>query len=304
MAVTQNQRVIERAQIADTTNTVPPATLYADSDRVTMRASETADGARIVYELSFPKYREVWLKDLRSQQQQMLVRVDDAAQVNAVISPDGKHVVYTVGPTSDTGNGQLIETSGGVARQLCEGCGLRGFLSDNRRVLAVWDDRHAIGTIDTVTRDKVELLRDQEGTLDRPHASPDNRWLAFRSIKGDIQKSFLVPLNPGHPAARSAWQMIQEPTTTGRPTGWSLDRDVLYLLLDADGFRCLWGQRVDPSTGRLAGLPFAVRHFHGSVNNTGQAMSTSFGNPITTDGFMYEDVNIIGNLWRLQVPAE
>ena len=52
------------------------------------------------------------------------------------------------------------------------------------------------------------------------------------------------------------------------------------------------------------GLPFAVRHFHASVNITGQAMSTSFGNPITPDGFMYEDSNMIGNLWRLQTPVE
>jgi Tol biopolymer transport system component len=98
VAVTQNQRVIERAQIGDRTYTVPPVRLYADTHTVTMRASETADGARIVYELSFPKYREVWLKDLRRQEQQMLVRVDDAAQVNAVISPDGKHVVTRLVP--------------------------------------------------------------------------------------------------------------------------------------------------------------------------------------------------------------
>jgi Tol biopolymer transport system component len=301
--VTENQRVIERAPIGERTNTDPPVKLYTDTRTVTMRASETADGARIVFELDFPKYREVWIKDLQRQEQQMLVRLDGAAQASAVISPDGKHVVYTVGATADIGDGQLIETSGGVPRQLCETCGLRGFLSDNRRVLAVWDDRHTIGTIDTVTGDKAELIRDQDGALDRPHASPDDRWLAFRQLKGDVLKSFLVPLTPAHPAARSSWQQIQEPTTTGRPAGWSLDSRVLYLLLDTDGFRCLWGQRVDAVTGRLAGSPFAVRHFHRS-DNEAQGMSTSFGNPITTDGFMYEDANVIGNLWRLHVPVE
>ena len=35
------------------------------------------------------------------------------------------------------------------------------------------------------------------------------------------------------------WIPVDEPTTTGRPAGWSLDGSVLYLLLDADGFRCL-----------------------------------------------------------------
>ena len=304
VAVTENRRVIERAPIGERTNTDPPADLYTDSHTETRRASETADGARIVYELSFPKYQEVWLKDLRRKEQQMLVRVDDTGQVNAVISPDGKHVVYTFGPAAEYGNGQFIETYGGVPRQLCQVCSLHGFLSDNRRVLAVWDNQHTIGTIDTVTGDKVELIRDQDRELGRPHASPDDRWLAFRQLIDKVNKSFLVPRTPGQVATRPTWQQIQEPTTTGRPAGWSLDSRVLYLLLDTDGFRCLWGQRVDPVTGRLAGLPFAVRHFHGSVNNTGQAMSTSYSNPITADGFMYEDLNVIGNLWRLQTGAE
>ena len=302
VAVTENRRVIERAPIGDRTNTDPPALLYTDSHSETRRASETADGTRIVYELSFPKYQEVWLKDLRRQEQQLLVRAWMA--FNAIISPDGKHVVYTVGSTPDVGNGQLIETSGGVPRQLCEGCGLRGFLSDNRHVLAVWNDLRTIGMIDTVTGDKVELIRDEEGTLDRPYASPDDRWLAFREQIADVAKSFLVPLTPGQVAIRSTWQQIQEPTTTGRPAGWSMDSRVLYLLLDTDGFQCLWGQRVYPATGRLTGAPFAVRHFHGSVYHTLQGLSTSFSNTITNDGFMYEDLNVLGNLWRLQTGTE
>lgn len=59
VAVTENQRVIRRAPIGERTNTDPPVELYADTRTVTARASETADGARIVFELSYPKYREV-----------------------------------------------------------------------------------------------------------------------------------------------------------------------------------------------------------------------------------------------------
>jgi hypothetical protein len=89
---------------------------------------------------------------------------------------------------------------------------------------------------------------------------------------------------------------VQEPTTTGRPTGWSLDSQVLYLFLDSDGFRCLWGQRVDGS-GRLSGLPFVVRHLH----RIGGA-STSFGNSITREGLLYERSNVTANLWRIVSP--
>ena len=91
---------------------------------------------------------------------------------------------------------------------------------------------------------------------------------------------------------------IDEPTTSGRPCGWSLDSRVLYLLLDTDGFRCIWGQRVDHESGALIGKPFAVRHFH-----TTKGMSTSFGNAITAGGFMYEAADESANVWKLTRPS-
>jgi hypothetical protein len=69
---------------------------------------------------------------------------------------------------------------------------------------------------------------------------------------------------------------------------------VLYLLLDTDSFRCLWGQRIDPGTGALVGPLFAIRHFHTTVG-----MSTGFGNPITAEGFLYEAADTSANLWML-----
>jgi hypothetical protein len=87
---------------------------------------------------------------------------------------------------------------------------------------------------------------------------------------------------------------IVEPTTTGRPAGWSLDSPVLYLMLDTDGFRCLWGQRIEPATGALVGKPYAVRHFHRTIG-----MSTSFANAITNGGFIYEAAEVSANLWKL-----
>jgi hypothetical protein len=66
-------------------------------------------------------------------------------------------------------------------------------------------------------------------------------------------------------------------------------------LLDEDGFRDLWGQKVD--AGRPIGKPFLVHHFH---DVTG--MSTSLGNAIAKEGFLYEGARRMSNIWRL-VPA-
>ena len=73
-----------------------------------------------------------------------------------------------------------------------------------------------------------------------------------------------------------------------------MDSRTLYLLLDVDGFRCLWAQSVD-AAARPVGAPAPARHFH---NVTG--MSTSFGNAVTAQGFLYEAEDATANLWKLQ----
>ena len=90
-----------------------------------------------------------------------------------------------------------------------------------------------------------------------------------------------------------------KPTTSERPCGWSLDSRVLYLLLDLDGFSCLYGQRVEAPPG-LVGQAAVVRHFHD--RNSQQGFGTGYGDAISTEGFLYEGARTPGNLWRLVLP--
>ena len=106
--------------------------------------------------------------------------------------------------------------------------------------------------------------------------------------------------HPRAAANRSGWSPIDQPTTTGRPAGWSLDATLLYLLLDTDGFRCLWAQKIDRDSGRPVGRPVLIRHFHSTIV---QELSTSFGNAISTNGFLYGGGTLNANLWRLPMAA-
>jgi len=114
-----------------------------------------------------------------------------------------------------------------------------------------------------------------------------------------VNRIFVVPFIPGHPPPDNLWIPIDEPTTTGRPAGWSLDGSVLYLLLDADGFRCLWGQRVDQTSGRPLGGPSPARHFHGSRVATAGGVSSTFGNAVSAVGFIYEAMDTRSDIWKL-----
>jgi hypothetical protein len=289
------ERVIERASIANPAE--PAARLYADTGTSTWRASETSDGSVIVFERDVEGAREIWAKHTRSGRQELVTRVPGGAQVNATISGDGARIAYTQNSEvtgGSAGTGFVVETAGGVPRQVCDGCEMHGFLADNQSVLAALNDGHAIRLIDVRSgraRDLVVATAGQR--LDRPHASPDDRWLAFRYQSNSVGKSFVVRLTRDRPISTKGLVPIDEPTTTGRPCGWSSDSRIVYLLLDTDGFRCLWAQPID-QVGAPVGTPVIVRHFH-----TTKGISTSFGNAITADGFLYEAAEELANVYKL-----
>jgi eukaryotic-like serine/threonine-protein kinase len=298
-ASTQNVRVIERAPLDGTEPPRPPVQLFADLAADTGRPSETRDGETIVFERSPSAGTiEVWTRNVRSGIEQLITRVASSRLLSATISPDGSRISYTVlGESGNTGRGFVVESARGVPSQVCESCVTTGFLSDNRRLLI--HSGRSIRVHDVFAGSSVEAVSSGAGSLHRPHASPDDRWLAFGgnlTRETSRAQSFVAPLRPGQPvAAESLMPIREDPLGTGRPTGWSLDSRTVYLLLDTDGFRCLWGQRID-AAGRLDGKPTPIRHFHGA---DWAALSTSFGNSVTADGFMYSTIKSRGNIWSL-----
>jgi hypothetical protein len=294
-ASTQNIRVIERAAFDSSGHPPPPEQLYADFAPDTGRPSETGDGAVLVFERLSAGGIEVWTRNLRTRIEQLITKVDASPGLSATISPDGSRIAYTVIDGSGrAGTGFVVETARGVPSKVCDDCVVSGFLSDSRRLLLSSGD--SIRVHDVVSGTSADAVTAPGARLNRPHASPDDRWLAFRNNVDRGGKPFITPLTPGRPQGRDAWLAIDEPTTTGRPTGWSLDGRTAYLLLDTDGFRCLWGQRLD-AVGRLEGTPVPVRHFHGADWAT---MSTSFGNAVSADGFLYSILRTRGNIWSLE----
>ena len=298
-AVIESARVLERVPISG--NPLPGAltTIFSSKGRGTGRPSQTTDGRTIVFEQNFARYQEIWVKNTQSNEQRMLLRVDTRAAVNPVVSQDGARVGYTVGTDPDRGVGYVIHAGGGVPKQICANCGVHGFLADNRRVLIVAEDQRQIllANVETLTTERLVDTSGGRLQVDRPHASPDDRWLAVRRVDGTRAKVFVIPLTPGRPNALvEGPDQVDEPTTTGRPCGWSPDSRIVYLLLDIDGFRCLWGQHVD-GNGRLMGQPLAVRHFHSPIQD--DQFSTSYGNSITADGFLYGRSRTEGNVWTL-----
>ena len=288
------ERIVERVSLEAGRSPASPESVAADGNAFPRRASTSRDGNVIAIERDDGTAKEIWLKDLRSRTQQIVVRVESSGIASATISADGTRIAYNRDATDVLGSGGIgtvVETAGGVPKEICKGCRLWGFMPDSRRAIATVD-APGIRLIDVISGEATDVMTGADARVDRPSVSPDGRWLAFRRQAGNGLKTYLTSMAA---ASVASAQPIDEPTITGRPAGWSPDSRLLYLLLDSDGFRCLWAQRVDPVSGALVGSPTVARHLHDVVG-----VSTSFGNAVTSQGFLYEAMSVRSSLWRVR----
>jgi hypothetical protein len=74
---------------------------------------------------------------------------------------------------------------------------------------------------------------------------------------------------------------------------------MLYFVSDQDGFRCLWAQRLEPSTKHPAGPAFAVYHFHHArLSLTGVGLTPAAAGPsVAKDKIVFALGELTGNVW-------
>ena len=89
---------------------------------------------------------------------------------------------------------------------------------------------------------------------------------------------FIAPFNrTGDQEPEDNWIQITKDNARNNLAAWAPDGRTLYYLSDRDGFRCIWGQRLDPDTKKPLGEAFAVYHSHSarlSLNNAGHERAT------------------------------
>jgi hypothetical protein len=258
--------------------------------------------------LAYPRIRvtesEIWLKDLKTGRERHLATTP-LSQLNPVISHDGTKIAYTV-PEGRTVAGYFIPTVGGTATKVCDGCNLQGWLPDNRRILALNFGAGAtnpggvpgrVQVIDVTNAAAQDVLVDPKAGIGRVDVSPDGRWLAFQS-RGHV---WLAPFDLRKQPSESQWTSVLTVAegSAERACGWSPNAQLLYLLLERDGFRDLWAQHIDTSRGVAAGEPFLVEHLHEPRRRWG---STPYGTAIVNGAFIFTQTELSGSIW-LRDPA-
>ena len=264
-----------------------------DDNARTGRASLSEDGRLMV----FPKYEfasgGVWARDLTTGREWQLAATP-VTPLNPVVTVDGRWTAYTVtkvdqGGNDGPGDGFVVETTSGAPRQVCSNCQLEQWTRDGHFVIVAENDRRRLDRMDITTGKRVPLLQADE-EMDRLQFGPDGRWMTF-NVRGHV---YLAPVDSQAASAKDQWTSIVSFAGFGRTAGLSPDGSLLYLLLETDGFRCLYGLRLDPKTGQPRDSPFVIAHFHDAARRWG---STGLGSAAVKGLFVADLLETTSNIW-------
>jgi Tol biopolymer transport system component len=278
-----------------------PLRRIRDDSATTGRAGASEDGQLVV----FPRYEfgagGVWIRDLRTGRERQLAATP-RTPLNPVISVDGRWVAYTVttvdvGGNSGAGAGYVVDLAGGAPRKVCDGCQIYQWTRDNRHVVITEQDDRVMSRVDLATGVRVPIIQ-ASSYIDRPLLSPNQRWLIFNTDFNQDRRVFVARLYDDRATPENEWMSIHQSVGAERSAGLSPDGQLLYLLLERDGFRCLYALRLDPETGRRTGEPFLVHHVHEASRQWG---STGFGSATVTGMFLASLYETTGNIWMTTV---
>jgi eukaryotic-like serine/threonine-protein kinase len=263
--------------------------------------SISADGKRLVY-IRVSGLWMAFLKELNSGPVRRLLPelsgISD--EYFPKISRDGSTVIYGI-PTSQ-GDPRLFvsDTDNLTPRLLCENCpGVpSGWFPDGHTALLyLFAGNREIDSIDT-NSGKRSLVVQSAHTIWQPQVSPDGRWLALHTDLTALQVAIMViPLRNGVAAGEKEWVTITDGSEDDLCPVWSPDGNLLYFLSERDGFRCIWGQKLDPASKRPLGVPFPVYHSHDPRRSIRNVSLGLLSMSASRQQIVFPMGELTGNIW-------
>jgi len=244
--------------------------------------------------------REIWVRDLATGID-TLVAANTPEFDSPKITPDGSKVAYAV--SSPQWAIHVVSSTGGDEKVYNDGGPPRDFSADGTKLLfeAKSCSPYCVGLLDLSLGKTRVLIQHPRLALYPESFSPDGEWIAFqaRPVDNDSSRTiYVAPFHDGSVGGPDTWIAVTDGSQMDREGKWSPDGRLLYFLSERDGFRCLWGQRLDRKTRHPEGAPFPVYHFHHA-----QQSLTNLGSPgkvglsVTKGGLLFSMSEMTGNIW-------
>jgi Tol biopolymer transport system component len=276
----------------------PRPVTHDDSSKRWLQAS--GDGRLLAYESDRSGKPEVWIRDFHSGKEMMA-----ASGTEPRLSRDGKQIVYLASDGTNRAN-YVVNLGDNVPRKVGVSDTVWALSSDGLKLLAHAGDSTALRSVDVATGHSTLIVPSGLFSIVyQASFSPDDRWIAFVvKTAPELSQVFVVPYQDGVTPERRAWIEITDGRSWEAGPQWSPNGDTLYFPSERDGFRCLWGQRLESATRRPAGAPFVVRHFHEAQrpSMTGFTLSGEkvLQFAVAVDKIVYNLTQVTGNIWMIR----
>jgi Tol biopolymer transport system component len=218
-----------------------------------------------------------------------------------VISPDGKMIAYSVMQTQGAPTaGYLMPVERLIPQKIHNECDLVwSWLPDGRSfICGTWDLAHG-HLMDVASRSFNELMRAPDNSpVFKPSFSSDGRWLLFGTLGG----VYIAPFH-GRPIAKSEWHQlfVTYYFDEANDIQWSPDANLIYFTSVRDGSRCVWAQRLDPSTKKLLGDAWPVCHFHSARRSIVNVGAARMNIAVRNTDLILPLGELTGNVWMTQL---
>jgi Tol biopolymer transport system component len=259
--------------------------------------SPSRDGKRLAYLGGSRKSPEIRIRDLVTGTDQRLAEAKEWSYL--VLSPDSSQVAFSSDQRPKSAI-YSVPAAGGVPKRLCGGCGRPvEWIADRTKLLIdnAGPNERDIHILDVATGQSKPLLQHSEFQLTMPRLSPDGKVMSFTQVRpGQARRIYLVPFT-GELVPEQEWSVLLDASTLDRQPAWPPAGSTLYFLSDRDGARCIWAQRVDTTTRRPVGSPFAAHHMHQFRYNLRDVDPAAIGLSLADGQMFYPSFDLESNIW-------
>jgi Tol biopolymer transport system component len=267
------------------------------------RPSVSADGSKLVFARRTGEMRDVWFKDLNTQQRQE-VPLTLKEETVPMISRDGTKVAYSTRRDRKRPI-YVVDLSGGVPQQVCPDCGdLVDWSPDGKYLLYVSGQPTTVSILDTTSGQNRVFLKHTSFMVDQAQLSPRADWVAFvLRVDADHSKICLAPVQNGVAPTEEQWIELTNGRAWDDKPRWSKDGSTLFIYSNRDGFGCVWKIKLNPATNLPEGTPVAVRHLHNPGLSFMHLSQPAVNLSVGGEKLFFNLDEVTGNIWMMESSA-